>query len=259
MPSTDAATRVALVTGAASGLGEATARHLHALGHPVVVFDRDADRAEAVVAGLGERAVAVVGSVIDEADTLRAVDAARELGELRIAVACAGGGAAAERVVNKKGEPHSLAGFTTTLDLNVVGSFNTLRLASAAMAQLEPDEDGERGAVVLVTSGAGFEGQIGQIAYSSAKAALIGMTLVAARDLANVGVRVNAVAPGVMDTPAWAQAPQELRDQLAATVPFPHRLGRPDEFARLVEHLVENRYLNGHVARIDGALRFGPR
>jgi 3-hydroxyacyl-CoA dehydrogenase / 3-hydroxy-2-methylbutyryl-CoA dehydrogenase len=250
---------VVLVTGAASGLGEATARHFHALGHPVVVFDRDGARADAVVADLGDGAAAVVGSVIDEDDTRRAVDAASDLGELRVAVACAGGGEAAGRVVDRKGNPHDLTAFTRTLDLNVTGSFNTLRLAAAAMAGLEPDEGGERGVVVLVTSGAGFEGQIGQIAYGSAKSALIGMTLIGARDLASSGIRVNAVAPGVMDTPAWSQAPQELRDQLAATVPFPHRLGRPDEFASLVQHLVENQYLNGHVARIDGALRFGPR
>jgi NAD(P)-dependent dehydrogenase (short-subunit alcohol dehydrogenase family) len=255
----DPTNRVALVTGAASGLGEATARHFHALGHPVVLFDLNAEGLDAVAAALGDRVAGVAGSVIDPDDTQRAVDAAAGLGGLRIAVACAGGGAAASRVVDRKGNPHPLDAFTQTLDLNVVGTFNTLRLAAVAMSGLEPDADGERGAIVLVTSGAAFEGQIGQIAYGSAKSALLGMTLIAARDLSSQGIRVNAVAPGVMDTAGWAQAPEELRDQLAATVPFPHRLGHPHEFARLVQHLVENQYLNGHVARIDGALRFGPR
>lgn len=255
----DPAGRVVLVTGGASGLGEATARHFHALGHPVVILDRDGDRAAAIAAELGSGVIAVAGSVVDEDDTRRAVDAACELGELRVAIACAGGGEAAGRVIDRHGAPHDLGAFTRTLELNVVGSFNTMRLAASAMVRHEPDPDGERGVVLLVSSGAGFEGQIGQIAYGSAKSALIGMTLIGARDLAGSGIRVNAIAPGVMDTPAWSQAPQELRDQLAATVPFPNRLGAPDEFARLAEHLVANRYLNGQVVRLDGALRFGPR
>jgi NAD(P)-dependent dehydrogenase (short-subunit alcohol dehydrogenase family) len=161
--------------------------------------------------------------------------------------------------VGKGGVPHDLGIFQRTIDLNVTGSFNTLRLATAAMADNEPEEDGERGAAVLVSSGAGFEGQIGQIAYGSAKSALIGMTLIAARDLSSIGIRVNAVAPGVMNTSAWDQAPTELKASLEATVPFPKRLGEPEEFARLVEHLLTNRYMNGHVARLDGALRFGPK
>jgi NAD(P)-dependent dehydrogenase (short-subunit alcohol dehydrogenase family) len=149
--------------------------------------------------------------------------------------------------------------FERTIALNVTGSFNTLRLCAAAMSENDPDTDGERGVVVLVSSGAGFEGQIGQIAYGSAKSALIGMTLIGARDLSSIGVRVNAIAPGVMNTSAWEQAPPEMKSALEATVPFPRRLGEPNEFARLAEHLCENHYLNGHVARLDGALRFGPK
>jgi NAD(P)-dependent dehydrogenase (short-subunit alcohol dehydrogenase family) len=197
--------------------------------------------------------------VLEDRDLERAIDACRGYGELRWVIACAGGGEVGGRIVGKGGVPHDLGIFQRTIDLNVTGSFNTLRLATAAMADNEPDEDGERGAAVLVSSGAGFEGQIGQIAYGSAKSALIGMTLIAARDLSSIGIRVNAVAPGVMNTSAWDQAPTELKSSLEATVPFPKRLGEPEEFARLVEHLLTNRYMNGHVARLDGALRFGPK
>jgi NAD(P)-dependent dehydrogenase (short-subunit alcohol dehydrogenase family) len=197
--------------------------------------------------------------VLEDRDLERAIDACRGYGELRWVIACAGGGEVGGRIVGKGGVPHDLGIFQRTIDLNVTGSFNTLRLATAAMADNEPDEDGERGAAVLVSSGAGFEGQIGQIAYGSAKSALIGMTLIAARDLSSIGIRVNAVAPGVMNTSAWDQAPTELKASLEATVPFPKRLGEPEEFARLVEHLLTNRYMNGHVARLDGALRFGPK
>lgn len=249
---------VTLVTGAASGLGEATARHLHAAGARVVLFDRDEARATALAAELG--AVAVAGDVTDEADTAAAVAAAEELGPLRIAVAVAGGAPHTGRTVDRQGRPHPLDPFAATLQLNVVGTFNTLRLAAAAMAAHDPvDDDGQRGVVVLTSSIAGYEGQIGQISYATAKAGIVGMTLVAARDLAAQGIRVNAVAPGTMGTRAWDQAPEGLREELEAKVPFPRRFGQPEEFAALVEHLVANRYLNGQVVRLDGAIRFGPR
>ena len=248
-----------IVTGGASGLGRATALHLRRTGAPVVVLDRDEAGCEDIARVLGEDGAVVCGSVLDDADVGASIAAAQGFGPLRWLVACAGGGEVGGRIVGRSGEPHDIDLFRRTVDLNLVGSFNTLRLTAAAMATNLPDDDGERGAAVLVTSGAGFEGQIGQIAYGSAKAALIGMTLIAARDLSSIGVRVNAIAPGVMDTSAWEQGPPELKAALEATVPLPKRLGDPDEFARLTEHLLTNRYMNGHVARLDGALRFGPK
>lgn len=259
MSTVDRSRNVILVTGGASGLGLATVTYFAERGFPVVVIDRDAEKCAVVATSLGEKGVVVCGSVLDEEDVNRAIASASSLGVLRWVVACAGGGEAGGRLVGKGAMPHDIGVFQRTMDLNVTGTFNTLRLAAAAMSTNEPDEDGERGAAVLVTSGAGFEGQIGQIAYGSAKSALIGMTLIAARDLSSVGIRVNAIAPGVMDTSAWEQAPVELKSALEATVPFPRRLGSPEEFARLAEHLLENRYMNGHVARLDGALRFAPK
>jgi len=250
---------VVLVTGGASGLGEASVGHFVAAGHPVVVLDRDPVAGATLAERLGDRGVVVTGSVLDDDDVRSAIEAAGALGGLRWVVACAGGGEAGGRVVGRDGTPHDREVFERTMALNVTGSFNTVRLCASAMADNEPDVDGERGAVVLVSSAAGYEGQIGQIAYGSAKAALIGMTLIAARDLSSIGVRVNAIAPGVMDTAAWSQAPPELKAALEATVPFPRRLGAPEEFARLAEHLLTNRYMNGHVARLDGALRFAPK
>jgi NAD(P)-dependent dehydrogenase (short-subunit alcohol dehydrogenase family) len=248
-----------LVTGGASGLGAATVEHFVALGHPVVVLDRDPAACAALAGRLGDRGVVVTGSVLDDDDVRSAIDAADRLGGLRWVVACAGGGEAGGRVVGRDGTPHDREVFERTMSLNVTGSFNTVRLCASAMAGNAPDAGAERGAIVLVSSAAGYEGQIGQIAYGSAKAALIGMTLIAARDLSSIGVRVNAIAPGVMDTAAWSQAPPDLKAALEATVPFPRRLGAPDEFARLAEHLLTNRYMNGHVARLDGALRFAPK
>jgi len=259
MMTTDPSERTVLISGGASGLGEVTALWFLGLGHPVVVLDLDAKKCEAMKEHLGDRGAVVCGSVLDDADVQRAIDAARIFGELRMVIACAGGGEVGGRIVGKGGVPHDMGIFQRTLELNVTGSFNTLRLAAAAMSENDPDSDGERGAALLVTSGAGFEGQIGQIAYGSAKSALIGMTLIAARDLSSVGIRVNAIAPGVMNTSAWEQGPPELKTALESTVPFPKRLGEPEEFARLAEHLLTNRYMNGHVARLDGALRFAPK
>lgn len=252
--------RVALVTGGASGLGEATARHLHGRGAKVVLFDRDAERGTAIATELGDGAAFAGGDVLSEEDTNAAIAAAAELGELRAVVACAGGSRASARTLGRDGSPHDLALFTDTVNLNLVGTFNTLRLTAAAMAALDPvDDDGQRGAIVTVASIAGYEGQIGQIAYGSAKAGIIGMTVIAARDLAAVGIRVNSVAPGTILTRAWDGAPPAMRQTFEEKVPFPKRFGKPGEFAALVEHLVVNDYLNGHVARLDGAIRFDPK
>jgi NAD(P)-dependent dehydrogenase (short-subunit alcohol dehydrogenase family) len=250
---------VAIVTGGASGLGEASVRHLHQLGARVVIFDRDGERGAAIASELGERVVSVTGSVLSEEDTAHAIEAASGMGELRILVACAGGATGGGRTVGRNGEPHDLAVFADTVNLNLVGTFNSLRLCAAAMSRLDPLEDGERGTVVATASIAGFEGQIGQIAYGSAKAGIIGMTLIAARDLAAVGVRVNTIAPGTMLTRAWEKAPAQLRESLEAKVPFPRRFGHPEEFASLVEHLIVNRYLNAQVIRLDGGIRFDPK
>jgi NAD(P)-dependent dehydrogenase (short-subunit alcohol dehydrogenase family) len=253
---------VALVTGGASGLGEATVRHLHAEGARVVLFDRDEERGRMIADELG--IVATSGDVTSEVDTQAAVDRALELGPLRMVVAVAGGAIITTRTVGRDGVPHPLDPFAATLQLNVVGTFNTLRLAAAAMSQQDPvddgdDGDGERGVIITTASIAGYEGQIGQIAYGTAKAGIIGMTLIAARDLSSSGIRVNAIAPGTMGTRAWDQAPEGLRPALEAKVPFPRRFGRPDEFASLAEHLITNPYLNGEVVRLDGAIRFDPR
>lgn len=251
---------VALVTGGASGLGEATTRHLHARGAKVFVFDRDTDRAEALAGELGERIGWCGGDVRSEVDTAAAVAGAAELGDLRVVVACAGGALASGRIVGRDGTPFALDSFQTTLDVNVVGTFNTMRLGAAHMSTLDGvGDDGERGVVVTVGSIAGYEGQIGQLPYAAAKAGIIGMTIVAARDLAAVGIRVNCIAPGTMDTRAWGQAPPGMREPLEAKVPFPRRFGHDTEFAELAEHLVTNRYLNGTVVRLDGGIRFDPK
>ena len=252
---------VALVTGGASGLAKATARHMHARGAKVVILDRDEDGARRVAGELGKDAVGVGGSILDEADLAHAIEVAQGMGPLRMCFAIAGGGVpGGGRTVNRDGTPHALEPFTKTVEVNLVGTFNTVRLAAAAMGSLEPvNEDGERGAIVLTSSIAGYEGQIGQIAYGSAKAGIIGMTIIAARDLAALGIRVNCIAPGTMLTEAWGQVRSTVQDTLEAKVPFPHRFGRPEEFARLAEQLVTNEYLNGQVVRLDGAIRFDPK
>ena len=252
---------VALVTGGASGLAKATAGYMHARGAKVVILDRDEDGARRIAGELGEGAIGVGGSILAEADLAHAIEVARGLGPLRLCFAIAGGGVpGGGRTVNRDGTPHALEPFTKTVELNLVGTFNTVRLAAAAMGSLEPvNEDGERGAIVLTSSIAGYEGQIGQIAYGSAKAGIIGMTIIAARDLAALGIRVNCIAPGTMLTEAWAQVRSTVQDTLEAKVPFPHRFGRPEEFARLAEQLVTNEYLNGQVVRLDGAIRFDPK
>ena len=249
---------VALVTGAASGLGEASARRLHAHGASIVLTDLNEERGNAIAAELGPNTLFVRCDVTSEDDVAAAVAAGAELGRLAMCVHCAGGGIAA-RTVGRDGTPHPLDAFRRTIELNLIGTFNVLRLVAAQMATNEPDAGGERGVCVHTASIAGYEGQIGQIAYGSAKAGVIGMTIIAARDLSSVGVRVCTIAPGTIGTPPMMGAPESIREGLAATVPFPKRLGEPDEYAKLAQHIIENGYLNGEVIRLDGAVRFQPR
>ena len=248
----------ALIAGGASGLGEATARELHARGASVVIADLNADRGQALVDELGERAEFVRADVSDPDAVAGAVDAAAALpGGLRIAICCAGIGWA-ERVAGRRGA-HALEPFETVIRVNLIGTFNVLRLASAAMLATEPTESGERGVCVNTASIAAFDGQIGQIAYSASKGAIVGMTLPAARDLAVGGVRVCTIAPGTFDTPLLGGLSEPTREALGAAIPFPNRLGRPEEYAALAIHIVENEMLNGEVIRLDGALRMPPR
>jgi NAD(P)-dependent dehydrogenase (short-subunit alcohol dehydrogenase family) len=249
---------VALVTGAASGLGEASARRLHAQGASLVLADLNEARGAELEKEFGADAVFVRCDVTSEADVAAAVAAGAELGRLSMSVHCAGGGIA-QRTLGRDGTPHALDAFRRVIELNLVGTFNVLRLASAQMATNEPDAGSERGVCVQTASIAGYEGQIGQIAYGSAKAGVIGMTVIAARDLAAVGVRVCTIAPGTIGTPPMLNVPDAFRESLAATVPFPKRLGDPDEFAKLAQQIIENGYLNGEVIRLDGAVRFQPK
>jgi len=249
---------VALVTGAASGLGEATARRLHAAGADVILADVAEERGRAVAADLGGTDRFVRCDVTSEVEVAAAVDTAIARGRFAICVHCGGGGIA-QRTLARDGTPHDLDAFRRVVDLNLVGSFNVLRLAAAGMAKHDADDGGERGAVVLTASIAGYEGQIGQIAYGSAKAGVIGMTIIAARDLSSVGVRVCTIAPGTIATPPMMMVPEAMRDVFAKNVPFPKRLGAPEEYAALAQHIVENSYLNGEVIRLDGAVRFQPK
>ena len=248
----------ALVAGGASGLGEATARRLHAGGASVVIADLNEERGRALAGELGERASFVRTDVTD-ADAVQAAvsEAADQAVPLRIAVSCAGIGWAG-RVVGKRGA-HALEPFETVIRVNLIGTFNVMRLAAAVMVENEATDAGERGVCVNTASIAAFDGQIGQIAYSASKGAIVSMTLPAARDLAPVGVRVCAIAPGTFDTPLLANLPEDAREALRRVVPFPARFGRPEEFAALAAHIVENEMLNGEVIRLDGALRMPPR
>jgi NAD(P)-dependent dehydrogenase (short-subunit alcohol dehydrogenase family) len=246
----------ALVAGGASGLGEATARMLVEAGARVVIADLNAEKGEALATELG--AAFVEADVTDADAVARAVDLAAEAdGGLRISVCCAGIGWA-ERVAHKGG-PHNLEPFTKVIEVNLIGTFNVLRLAAAAMSPNEPDAEGERGLCVNTASIAAYDGQIGQIAYAASKGGIVGMTLPAARDMASRGVRVVTVAPGLFDTPLLAALPEEARTALGAGIPFPSRLGRPEEYARLVSQIVANPMLNGETIRLDGALRMPPK
>ena len=244
-----------IVTGGASGLGEGTARMLAANGGRVVVADLQTDRGEAVAREIGGAFVRC--DVSQEADGQAAVARAAALGPLAGLVNCAGV-APAEKTIGKNG-PHALAVFSKTVLVNLVGTFNMIRLAAEAMARNAPEPTGERGVLISTASVAAYDGQIGQAAYSASKGGVVGMTLPIARDLARNGIRNMTIAPGIFGTPMLFGMPKEVQDALAASVPFPSRLGTPEDYARLVKHIVENDMLNGEVIRLDGAIRLAPR
>jgi NAD(P)-dependent dehydrogenase (short-subunit alcohol dehydrogenase family) len=246
----------ALVAGGASGLGAATSRALTEAGARVVITDLNTEKGEALAAEIG--ATFVAADVTDAEAVAAAVErAASADGGLRVSVCCAGIGWA-ERVAHKRG-PHNLEYFSNVVKVNLIGSFNLLRLAAASMTENEPDAEGERGVCVNTASIAAYDGQIGQVAYAASKGGIVGMTLPAARDMASRGVRVTTIAPGLFDTPLLAALPEEARAALGAGIPFPSRLGRPDEYARMVLEIVANPMLNGETIRLDGALRMPPK
>jgi NAD(P)-dependent dehydrogenase (short-subunit alcohol dehydrogenase family) len=249
--------RSAVVTGGAGGLGAATVRRLTTLGMQVVVFDRALDAGKELVKELG-RGDAVGGDINDDGDVQAAIDAASALAPLAVVVNVAGGGMGG-RTLSRDNVPMDIGAFRATIELNTLGTFNVTRLCAARMAGNEPDEDGQRGVVVNTASIAGYEGQTGQVAYGASKAAILGMSLPLARDLAPVGIRVCAIAPGTMGTPLMQSAPEEMKSNLVESIIFPKRMGEPDEFAMLVESIVTNPYLNGENIRLDGALRFPPK
>jgi NAD(P)-dependent dehydrogenase (short-subunit alcohol dehydrogenase family) len=251
--------RAAIVTGGAGGLGSATARRLVDAGMKVVVLDWVGDRALEVAAALGEDAIAVAGDASDDGAVTAAIDAATQLGALSLLANVGGGGVAGGRTVGRDGTPHVKDGFVKTLEMNVLATFNVCRLGAAVMAENEPDEDGERGVIVNTGSIAGIEGQTGQVAYATAKAAILGMTLPMARDLSAIGVRVCAIAPGTMSTSRMLGVRENVRAELERNIVFPHRMGKPEEFALLVEAIARNPYLNGENIRLDAALRFPPK
>jgi NAD(P)-dependent dehydrogenase (short-subunit alcohol dehydrogenase family) len=248
----------ALVAGGASGLGEATARALVAAGANAIIFDLNAERGQALAQELGTATRFVAGSVTDEAAVQAAIDRARnEFGSLRLAVNCAGV-APPGRILSRFG-PLPLDQFARVIEINLIGTFNILRLAAAAMQGNEPTEQGERGVIINTASIAAYEGQVGQVAYAASKGGVVSLTLAAARDLAQWGIRVVTIAPGLFDTPLLVGLSETARQSLAQQIPFPSRLGATSEFAALVQHIVANPMLNGEVIRLDGALRMGPR
>ena len=247
---------VAIVTGGASGLGAATAARLADAGATVVIVDLPSSRGEETAKGLG--GTFAPADVQDPEGVQRAVDAAAQRGVLRMLVNCAGIGTPG-KVVGRDGQPMALEQFARVVGVNLIGTFNVTRLAAAKMVTNKPDKDGERGVIVNTASIAAFDGQIGQVSYSASKGGIVGMTLPLARDLAKEGIRVCTIAPGIFDTPLMMGAPQNVKDALAAGVPNPSRFGRPEEYARLALHIIENGYLNGEVIRLDGALRMPPR
>jgi len=250
----------AIISGGASGLGEASARALAAAGSTVVIADLNADRGEAVAAEIGGKFVQA--DVADEASVAAAVDVAAALSSpLRVIVNCAGIGWA-ERTVNRDGSPHSFATFRKVIDINLIGTFNLMRIGAAAVARTQPvDAVNQRGVVINTASVAGIEGQTGQLAYSASKGGIIGMTVPAARDLAAIGMRVNTICPGIIDTPIYGTGPgsEEFKARLTAPIVFPKRMGTAAEFAQLVRSLIENDYMNAEVIRFDGGIRFQPK
>jgi NAD(P)-dependent dehydrogenase (short-subunit alcohol dehydrogenase family) len=248
----------AIVSGGASGLGEATARRLAAGGAAVTILDFNREKGEALAKELGGAAKFVKADVTDAEQVAEAMAVAGEDFPLRINVNCAGTGDAL-RTIGRDGTPHDFDRFMRVININLIGTFNTLRHAASVMAKNEPVDDGERGVIINTASIAAFDGQIGQLAYSASKGAIVGLTLPAARDLSAVGIRVNTIAPGLMDTPLLGLLPEEAKAALGAGVLFPKRLGRPESFAHLVQEIVENSYLNGETIRLDGGLRMPPK
>ena len=249
---------VFVVTGGGSGLGAATARMLVEAGAKVVLADVNRDAGEALAAELGSAAAFALTDVTDADSGKAAIDlAVSRFGRLTGLVSCAGV-APAEKVVGREA-PHKLESFARTVSINLIGTFNMLRLAADVMSKAEPDAGGERGIIINTASVAAFDGQIGQAGYASSKAGVVGLTLPVARELSRFGIRVMAVAPGIMETPMLMGMPQEVQDALGKMVPFPSRLGKPAEFAGLVRHIIENPYLNGEVIRLDGAIRMAAK
>ena len=252
----------AIVTGAGSGLGEATARELAQLGASVALFDLNlvsAARVAAEINAQGGKAIACQCDVTDSQSLQAAIDqAAAALGPARILMSIAGIGAA-KRIIARDGSPAPLEDFVRVVNVNLIGTYNAARLFAAACAKLDPMEDGERGVMVFTASVAAFDGQVGQQAYSASKSGVVGMTLPMARDLAQYGIRVCTIAPGLFATPLMKTLPEPVQASLAASIPFPARLGKPEEFAQLASHIVTNMHLNGEVIRLDGALRMAPR
>jgi len=250
---------VAVITGGASGLGRATAEALVARGARVMILDRDAARAAEVVAELGERAAFAEADVTSEESVKAAIAATvKAFSAIHVCVNCAGVGSAM-KTVGRENKPHDLGVFQTVVNINLIGTFNVLRLAAAVMAENTPDDDGQRGLIVNTASVAAFDGQVGQVAYSATKGAVVGMTLPIARDLAPLGIRCNTIAPGIFNTPLMNAAPDKVKQPLIDMTQFPKRLGHPPEYAALVCHLIENRFMNGETLRIDGAIRMQPR
>lgn len=251
--------KVFLITGGASGLGRACAERFVAQGARVVILDYNEESGHNAAKELGTSARFSKANVASETEVQKSVDLAlADFGTLHGAICCAGIGIA-EKIINKEGKPHGLANFTKTIEVNLIGSFNVIRLAAAAIAPRAPDPGGERGVFITTASIAAFEGQWGQSAYAASKGGIVAMTLPMARELAPLGMRVMTIAPGIFDTPMLAGLPENVRASLGQQVPFPSRLGEPAEFAALAQHIVENSMLNGTVIRLDGALRMGPR
>jgi len=248
--------QAALVTGGGSGLGRATAERLAALGAKVAILDINGDAARAAAAKFG--GFAIECDVTSADATVAALAAARaQHGAARILINCAGIGPA-RRIVGRDG-PQPLEEFAKVIGVNLIGTFNAMRLAAADMQTLSPLEDGERGVIVSTASVAAYDGQIGQAAYSASKGGVVALTLPAAREFAQFGIRVMAIAPGIFNTPMVAGMPEEVQDSLTAAIPFPKLLGKPEQYADLALHMIENRYLNGEVVRLDGAIRMAPR
>lgn len=248
---------VFVVTGGASGLGAATARMIVSRGGKVVLADVSREAGEKMATELGANARFVATDVTDEASAKAAFSAACEMGTLRGLVNCAGV-APAEKIVGKQGA-HKLESFTRTITINLVGTFNMMRLAAEIMQNNAPNESGERGVIISTASVAAFEGQVGQAAYAASKGGVIALTLPVARELSRSGIRVLVIAPGIMETPMLLGMPPEVQESLGKMVPFPSRLGKPAEFAALAEHMIGNPYLNGEVVRLDGAIRMGAK